>query len=254
MSTRACPACGARNAATAPWCTQCYTSFEEDARLPGSGDTEPAGEVGKAAPQAAPSHGAGTRAEPTAAADVPPADVPPAERGEAPGRAGSTADVRQDEQGRIDWRCATCDGWSPLEAAACVACGSPRKGFGDDRAVEVPDEQRIVVLSGLLPGLGHLMAGRVGSGLARALLGVGWLVGGVVLLVAAVRAGSGHWAALPLLAGAIIVWVLTVFDAQSLARGQQREYLDGRSLLWLMVGVTCLLVIALLLDAWRLTG
>jgi hypothetical protein len=223
VSTRACPACGARNAATAPWCTQCYASFGEDA-VPGPAGAAPAGEGGSA-PEAAPQ----------------------------PDRAGATTDIRQDEHGGIEWRCATCDGWSPLEAATCVACGSPRQGFGDDRVVEMPDEQRIVALSGLLPGLGHMVAGRVGSGLARALFGVGWLVGGVLLLVAAVRAGSGHWAAVPLLAGAVVVWVLSVFDAQSLARGQQREYLDGRNLLWLMVGVTCLLVVALLLDAWRLT-
>ncbi len=233
MSTRACPACGARNAATAPWCTQCYTSFAERTEPPDSGDSEPAHQP---------------------PAGVPPAEKAPAEGNGPPSRAGATADVRQDEQGVIEWRCATCDGWSPLEVAACVACGSPRTGFGDDRAVEVPDEQRVVLLSGLLPGLGHLVAGRVGSGLARALLGVGWLIGGVLLLVAAARAGSGYWAAVPLLVGAVIVWVLSVFDAQSLARGQQREYLDGRNLLWLMVGVTCLLVVALLLDAWRLAG
>ena len=231
MSTRACPACGARNAATAPWCTQCYTSFTDATRQP--------------------------RTEPTELAAVPAATGAPAEGdvgGGSAHRAGGTSDVRQDEQGRIEWRCATCDGWSPLEAAACVACGSPRTGFGDDRAVEMPDEQRVVLLSGLLPGLGHLVAGRVGSGLARALFGLGWLIGGVLLLVAAVRAGSGYWAAVPLLVGAVIVWVLSVFDAQSVARGQQREYLDGRNLLWLMVGVTCLLVVALLLDAWRLAG
>jgi hypothetical protein len=244
VSTRACPACGARNAAAAPWCTQCYTSFADTRTAPTAPAAAPAAEE-------PPVQGPPGQEPPL---QGPPTQEPPAQQGEAPPRAGAAADVRQDEQGRIEWRCATCDGWSPLEVAACVACGSPRKGFGDDRAVEVPDEQRVVVLSGLLPGLGHLVAGRVGSGLARALFGVGWLVGGVLLLVAAVRAGSGHWAAVPLLAGAVIVWVLSVVDAQSLARGQQREYLDGRTLLWLMVGVTCLLVVALLLDAWRLTG
>jgi hypothetical protein len=232
VSTRACPACGARNTATAPWCTQCYAAIGEVAA---DGPPLPAEEPSPARPPSA-----------TVGAGLPgPAS--------SSTRAGAAADVRQDEQGRVEWRCATCDGWSPLESPACVACGSPRTGFGDDRAVEVPDEQRVVALSGLLPGLGHLVAGRVGSGIARALFGLGWLLGGVLLLVAAVRAGSGHWAAVPLLAGAVIVWVLSVVDAQALARGQQREYLDGRNLLWLMVGVTCLLVVALLMDAWRLT-
>lgn len=253
MSTRACPACGARNAATAPWCTQCYASFHEPARPPDAGGPEAGGEAAGATP-AAGEAGGQPHAEPSAPTDASPAEAPSTEEAEPARRAASAADVRQDEQGRIEWRCATCEGWSPLEVAACVACGAPRKGFGDDRAVEVPDEQRVVLLSGLLPGLGHLVSGRVGSGLARALFGVGWLVGGVLLLVAAVRAGSGHWAAVPLLAGAVVVWVLSVLDAQSLARGAQRERLDGRNLLWLMVVVTCLLVVALLLDAWRLAA
>ena len=135
-----------------------------------------------------------------------------------------------------------------------MVCGAARTGFGEPTATAAPDEQRVVLLSAVVPGLGHLMAGRVGSGIARAIFGLGWLVGGVLLLLAAVRAGSGYAAAVPLLLGAAVVWVLSVLDAQGLARGAQREHLDGRRLLWLMVGVTCALVVALLLDAWRLAG
>lgn len=247
MSTRACPVCGARNAAGAPWCTQCYASFGDlaEARGPAVSPRPAADGAGPRPPGSADPPG-----EPSAAAGA--ADGPAAAGG--PVRAGSTGDVRQDDHGAVEWRCRTCDGWSPLEAAACVTCGSARRGFGEDRELDVPDEQRVVLLSGMVPGLGHIVAGRVGSGLARAVFGLGWLIGGVLLLLAAMRAGGGHWASAPLLVGAAVVWVLSVLDARSLARGQQREHLDGRTLLWLMVGVTCLLLLGLMLDVWRLAG
>lgn len=247
MSTRACPVCGARNAAGAPWCTQCYASFDDLAEAPGPAGP-PRTVVDGAGPR--PPESPGPPGGPSAAGEA--ADPPARARG--PVRAGSAADVRQDDHGAVEWRCHTCEGWSPLDAAACVTCGAARTGFGEDRELDVPDEQRVVLLSGLVPGLGHIVAGRVGSGLARAVFGLGWLIGGVLLLLAAVRAGGGHWASAPLLVGAAVVWVLSVLDARSLARGQQREHLDGRTLLWLMVGVTCLLLLGLMLDAWRLAG
>lgn len=231
MSARRCPSCGARNAARAPWCTQCYAAFDGDDASAVAVRGEPAG-----AADEGDGHG------PAGAAD-------------ASGTAsGAGRDVRQDEHGEVEWRCATCQGWSPLEAATCTVCGTPRRGFGEAPGVEPPDEQRTVLRSALVPGLGHMLAGRVGSGIARAVLGLGWLVGGAALLVSAARAGSGVWAALPLLAGAGAVWVLTVFDARSLARGSSHEYLDGRTLLWLVVGVTSLLVVMLTLGAWQVSG
>lgn len=254
MSGRTCPQCGARNTDEAPWCTQCYTPFvSEDATPPpteptagGDAPVEPGGVVTggtelEGAGLDGADAGAQARTGPAAAAS----------EGAPPVTAGSARDVRQDEHGEVEWRCATCEGWSPLASPTCVTCGTVRTGFGEPRTAELPDEQRTVLLSALMPGLGHLLAGRAGTGIARAVFGVGWLLGGVLLLIAAVRAGSGPWGALALLAGAAVVWILSVLDARALARGEQREYLDGRTLLWLMVGVTAVLVVTLLLDASR---
>ena len=116
------------------------------------------------------------------------------------------------------------------------------------------EQSRLGVPFLLIPGLGHARAGRLGSGIARGVLAVGWLLGGVLLLGAALRAGAAYLAALPLLAGAVVVWVLTALDARSLARSETTERLDPRTLLWLMAGVTGALVATLTLDAWRLTG
>lgn len=240
MSTRTCDACGARNPADAPWCTQCFTSF--------------------AAPAAA------LTVEPAPAPTADPAPVDGADGAEpsdedtgAVGGGSQEAqqrDIRQTASGEVEWRCARCEAWSPLQAGACVACGSARRGFGPDpdEPAETLDEDRLVAASILLPGLGHVRAGRVGSGVARALFALGWLVGGLLLLLAAVRAGAAYLAALPLLAGAVVVWVLTVLDVRSLARGERTERLDGRALLWLMAGVTGALVLVLMVDTWRLAG
>jgi hypothetical protein len=238
----ACPHCGARNAERAPWCTQCYQP------LGAHGDHAAETEDEQHAAVRERSHGGGS-----VPADAP-AGTDPTPVSRATAASTGDRDVRQDEHGGVEWRCATCDGWSPLAAPTCAVCGAARRGFGEDRDRGELEEQRLVLATGLLPGLGHLQAGRVGSGIARAVFAVGWLVGGLLLLVAALRAGSGIWAATPLLAGAAVVWALSILDARSLARGVEREHLDGRTLLWLMVGVTCLLVVALLLDAWRLAG
>jgi len=111
----------------------------------------------------------------------------------------------------------------------------------------------VVVASALLPGLGHLIAGRTGSGAARAVLAVLWLVGGIALVVVA----DGAVARLPgvvLLAGAVSVWAATLADAAELARGGVRELLAVRTLLWLVVVVTGLLIVALSVVALRGLG
>lgn len=250
MNTRTCAQCGARNAAGAPWCTQCYTPFgssdqggDEPAAADGTPDAEPESAPAPAAPGVSPARGG------------PPGDEP--ETPQAPPVSATQRDIRQRADGEIEWRCATCEGWNDLGVAACVACGAPRRGFGSEpqEPAEQLDEDRLVAASVLLPGLGHLRAGRTGSGVARAVFAVGWLVGGLLLLLAAARAGGGAYlAAVPLLAGAAAVWVLTVWDIRSLARGEDTERLDGRVLLWLMAGVTGALVLVLILDTWRLAA
>lgn len=254
MSTRTCGRCGARNASGADWCTQCFTPFASaapDPREEGEGTKRADEHTPVAPPEGVASPGA--RA-PTDAGQT--AGTPRIASGGGRPSAPAQRDIRQTSDGDIEWRCATCEGWNPLSSPACLACGAARRGFGPEpeEPVDLPDEDRLVAYSILLPGLGHLRAGRVGSGLARALFGVGWLIGGLLLLLAATRAGAAHLAAVPLFAGAAAVWVLTVLDVRSLARGEHTERLDGRTLLWLMAGVTGALVSVLMLDTWRLAG
>lgn len=288
MSTRTCADCGARNAEGAPWCTQCYTPFGSSPQAGGgqAGESgageEPAPDPARGSPAdvtganasgpvegpttdvtgagaSAPAAGSPTNVAASSASRTPQQQPSTGQAGgdrRARPSVAAQRDIRQLPDGGIEWRCVTCERWNALEVPACVTCGTPRRGFGSEP--EKPsrdlDEDRLVAASILLPGLGHLRAGQVGSGAARAVFAVGWLVGGLLLLLAAARAGRAYLAAVPLLAGAAVVWVLTVLDVRSLARGVDRERLDGRALLWLMAGVTGLLVLVLMLDTWRLAA
>jgi hypothetical protein len=230
-----CAACGARNSATAGWCTQCYAPL-------GASSPPAAEEV--AAPDLAPPSGAAA----SSVAEPPSPAVP----GGAPGPTSvSPRDVR-DVDGTVEWRCARCDGWSPLLAATCATCGRARLGFGErepDRASPDVDPRLLTAASVVLPGAGHLLAHRPGTGSARLLLWLLWLVGGL----ATVRgAGSLRLAApgLVLLAGAAVLWAATLVDVRRFATGDDREVLAARPLLWLVGGVLVALVLAVLAAAF----
>jgi hypothetical protein len=236
-----CDACGARNPASASWCSQCFGPL-------GGGGTSPPTVGGP--PTLAPGPPTGTTPEGPAPSRPPPVPPPAASDRDARER-----DVRE-RDGEVEWRCAVCEGWSPLEVPACRRCGAPRTGFGVDAPGPPAGEElgRLVLLTALLPGLGHLRAGRVGTGVARAVVTVAWLLGAVALGLGALRTSSAPVAAVPLLLGAAVVWVASLRDVRRLGSGEGRELLDARGLLWLVAAVTGLLASVLLVDMMRLSA
>ena len=210
-----CPACGAHNVAAAAWCTQCFERF---------------GVPQEPSPAPAPPH-----PEPPTPPPLPPEVAP-----NAPGRA-TQRDIRVDGE-RIEWRCASCEGWNPLERPDCRACGSARVGFTPDTATAAPvvttGGAAPLLASALLPGLGHLLVGRSGSGIARLLLWALWAGGAGTILVSAGLTGPF----LVLALAAIGLWSLTLHDVVQLTRGGA-EVLTGRVLAWSVVAVTTLLVL-----------
>jgi hypothetical protein len=223
-----CAACGARNSASADWCTQCYVRLGPDATDRPTSREDRVPSAAAAAPIEA--------REPT------PTGGPPA--------AARARDVR-DRAGTVEWRCRRCDTWSPLLAPACVTCGSARQGFGEtdpERHGREVDPALATGLSVVFPGAGHLVVGRPGTGIARLVLWLLWLLGGV----ATVRGAGSLVLALPglvLLVGAVVLWGATLADVRSLVAGDDREVLGARGLLWLVGGVVVALVVGVLAAA-----
>lgn len=261
-----CETCGARNPADAAWCTQCYATFQDPAPAV---DPSPTAADDPAAAAATDVRGSPVDA-PGGAADGAAddlVDATPGVSGDASARPGVSAapsaeppdaaedgpatdrDIREVD-GQVEWRCATCASWMPLEAAVCGTCGAVRTGFGEPAT---PPPTAAPVASGTVlgtsavaPGLGHLLAGRTGSGITRLLLWALW-VGGGLWWVLSTQNGRGP--GLVLLLGAVILWGVTFIDADAIAKGRPTEPFGVRGLLWTVVGVTGLLMLVVAFAA-----
>lgn len=228
-----CPSCGARNPDSAAWCTQCYTTFADgEAALPQTDDDAPAVDPVAAGDEAA--HGA------DADGDV--------------ATEGGDRRFRDADDG-LEWRCAVCSSWNPLETSGCATCGAP---FGRTLAEE-PDDviargtSTVLVLSAVLPGAGHVALGRTVDGVVRAVMYVLWLAGALALLRAAAGTPAPALPAAPLGIGALALWLLSVLDAVALAEGSRDQLLTPRVFLWLVVGVIGALIAAFVPGMLRIT-
>lgn len=108
---------------------------------------------------------------------------------------------------------------------------------------------RLVGATVLFPGLGHLLARRTGTGLARLLLAGSWIVGAVVILAGG-GGGVAAVPAVPLLIGAAAVWGGSVRDVLALVDGRP-ELLRPRVLSWLTGGVLLTLVLLTVVAGGR---
>lgn len=229
-----CPACGARNPDTAEWCSQCYTTLTEPepapdpAPGPGPEPDPPPPDASRSGAVPSPARGAATTGTAGAGATA-----------GGGGVVGTSERFRQTDEG-IDWRCEVCDSWSPIERTTCATCGAAFARAVDaagPEPSELVSENAALVASIAMPGLGHYLMGRRGQGVARMGVFLTWFVGGLVLLASALGAGASILPAVPLLAGAVIVWLASVADALTLHRGRGQELLRPRVLLWLTVVV-----------------
>lgn len=162
---------------------------------------------------------------------------------------------RRTEEG-LDWRCDVCQQWNPIEVTSCTVCGS---AFGrslspaSDANHEVP-ETTVMVASSAAPGLGHILLGKRIAGWSRLVTWGLWFVGGLWLLLEARSVGGSVLPAIPLLLGAVIIWVSSPIDALTARRGSSDEILRPRVFLWLVVAVLGTLMLAFLAAATALGG
>lgn len=150
-----------------------------------------------------------------------------------------TRGFRLAPDGSLQWICARCGQYSALDDLRCRVCGAGIAERYEARSQPpAANWGAALALSALLPGAGQLALGRYGSGVARCLLFVVWLLGAAALTAA----GAGA-AGAPLWLGTVTLWAGSVLDVTRLRHGQA-ELLTGRVLLWLVVAVTLLLVVA----------
>ncbi len=244
-----CPACGAHNPDSAEWCTQCFAALTQGP--PGETQPEPAiGVVGQREPGAQP-----IEDDPGALVDT--AADADRERAEDGGSV-TTADsrFRRTSEG-IDWQCEVCEVWNPIERTTCKSCHQPFARTVAD-APSAPtrqvSESTALLTSALVPGTGHILLGRTASGVARAVMFIIWLAGGLVLLREASASQQSILPAVPLLAGALVLWLATTVDVLALVQGSRTEILRPRVFLWLAIGVLGLVMVSFLASAVQLPG
>lgn len=219
-----CPSCAATNPPQARWCGQCYTTLG-DAVAP---TAEP---PGPPAPASSPDTDAG------------PVAAQPADRSALHPSTRETGIHRTDEG--LAWTCHRCGIDNPLELATCTACGAAFADRFRDAEPEAPVDWRMAtVLTAVAPGAGHLAARAYGTGVARLLLFVLWFGGGLVVATSAGSLGAAG----PLLAGAAVLWVVSLLDIVRLQGGEQ-PLLGGRVLLGLVVAVLLLSMVGLFAAA-----
>lgn len=225
-----CRSCGARNAASAWWCTQCYTPLDES-RVADRPERDPAPPAGGR--QAA-------AGDTDAAAD-------PGDTGGDPARHDADTDGRdiRERDGEVEWRCGLCGSWQPLGRSHCATCGTERTGFGYHPRPQRRSAPSVTALAAgvVLPGLGHLLLGAVGAGIARLVLWVVWLGGGIWLLLEPASRNVGG----VLVAGAVALWGASLVGVARLASGEPDPV--GTRLLALGVGAVMLVTVVLALAA-----
>lgn len=277
-----CPECGARNTADAQWCTQCYTPLTtppDPAETAVGPADEPTGDPTKSPPPPPPP----PSGAPSAVGDRPPpagADsgdpdgllpLPPPPPGTAPttpsAQDDDTADASQPRELRsgegrfretdegLEWVCAVCQEWNPIERVTCTVCSTPfGRTLGTEEAVDRPDVAPAVltIASLVLPGAGHWLLRMRGAAVLRALLAVVWGLGGLTLFLRARASGQSFLPAVPLLLGWAVVAAGSANDAVAEAGGSGSKVLNGRVLLWLtlvVVGGTFAAVLVGVLSA-----
>jgi Double zinc ribbon len=154
----------------------------------------------------------------------------------------SSPAVGAPERKEAFWPCPVCDTANPLEADACVTCGTPfaelMRSEPERKDVEAKDA---LAWSLIFPGLGHRLVGRGTDGIARGVLFA--IAFAMALLVGFGGAGSGPALGVfaLFLATALGVYVLSAIEAVRLANGGEL-IVASRVLLWLLVLVIFLAV------------
>lgn len=239
-----CPGCGARATEGARWCGLCLQPFVADE------------EVAATAPVALrqdPAVIAATQQAWDALTPPAPAPAPAVPVGAAaaePVVVGETGRMLGEHRmvvlldGTTGWVCRLCGHAQVLADSTCPACGTSLFSIETERAERPTGEPTTALLWSLIPGGGQWYLGLRAQALARASL--------IVLALAAAVSfpARGALGALRLAMALLctLLWVVSAIDARAVARqGPDAALLTDRRLMWVSMGVTVLLVGAVVL-------
>ena len=235
MTERRCPSCGGLVAEDAEWCGQCLSRLDRPEGQPARDlPVEPVDLPG-GSPQAAP-----PGAEPTG-------NGPAAPVREAPGLRAQGDEVL--------WACPTCGSDNRLEDSTCPSCGTPfRELFAEPTTRVLPAPRRALALSLLFPGAGHIAAGRVAEGMARAVVFAFALGTGLTILLSRQGLGLGPFVALVavLALAATLLYGLTAADAVRVVGGES-QIVTTRMLLYGATGLILLTIVVVVMTGLRAT-
>ncbi|HEX9823738.1 MAG TPA: hypothetical protein VGB51_05005 [Actinomycetota bacterium] len=223
MSELRCPSCGGLVAADAEWCGQCLN------RLPPRGPEGEAAQVGsrpeaevverqlevpppaeapafEALPAEAPVPGAAELGATPAPSPIP-RERPPGDESE---------DAFRMVDGRMVWTCPVCGLENAMEEVVCPRCGSSFASlFREPTVRPAASTTRVIWMSLIFPGLGHIAAHQLAEGLARGILFL-WAVGSLIGIIAVRDGGQsslGTVFVLTYLMAAAALYVVTAIDA-----------------------------------------
>jgi hypothetical protein len=153
------------------------------------------------------------------------------------------------------WGCPTCLSDNPIEATACLTCGTP---FGRlmEEAPPAPTVSpgRAMAFSLMFPGLGHVVAGRGAEGVARAVIFAYAVVTAIIVLVSTSgRPGPFLSLLLASVLVAVSLYAVSATDAARAARGEP-PLLSARILLYGGAGLILLSVVILVVAGLRASG
>lgn len=254
-----CPTCGGSNPARAAWCTQCYEPLGSDRGAAGADAPDEPAPPAIAPPSAPPLPSRRPSGDVSGLLPLPSDQSSPAAAATDAAGAGEVSDARRLGAGDgrfrstdegLEWVCTTCGEWNPIERLTCTVCSAPFMGDREDAEVPPVEPAVLVAATVALPGAGHALLQQWGQAFFRGLLAIVWGVGGFALLVNALSSGQAALPAVPLLLGWFVLLAGSVNDVLVARGASGRVILQGRTVLWLVVGVVGATMAAAFLGAF----
>jgi predicted RNA-binding Zn-ribbon protein involved in translation (DUF1610 family) len=227
MSARRCPNCGGLVTADVEWCGQCFARLGPATAEREEGPEEaPSATEAVAQPETVAGESSSTRAsslDATSSSAVP--------------------GIRVIGEDRVVWDCPVCGQENELGSHTCSRCLTEfGRLFAEPEPPPRISPQRAAVLSLVVPGAGHVAAGRVADGLARAVVFAFTLGMVVAILTAGGGLGGPFFPLVVLFVGAsTTLYMATAVDAYRAVR-REPPLVSTRILL---IGAAGLLLVAM---------